>query len=368
MTDPTAPLCCNPRAGRRVVFVLPEYPGIGPSFGIGQSMQVLARGLAAAGASVRILALADSQTVLCTVEGAILGRGPSFRHLAVRALACREWMGRMLAELDPGIIECSNWGGLLAYRTVRCPVVVRLSTSGGWAGIRRPSALLASRQELLTVRRADLVVANSQAMAEQAVALYGVRPQAVIPHAYPAGIRAAGDRPEEVLFVGRPDPRKGFDLLLAAWAVVVGRRPGAILHAVGPGLSALARGVPGVIAYEWLSDEELGRLRARCRVQAVPSRYESFGMVVLEAWAAGMAVVASRVGGLPEVVGEAGILADPESAGGLAAAILAALDPESAARFADRGRERLRSVYGPEVVTRLTLAAYDRLPRRPRAD
>lgn len=72
--------------------------------------------------------------------------------------------------------------------------------------------------------------------------------------------------------------------------------------------------------------EDVPALLRGCRVFVMPSRTEGLGMAAVEALQAGVPVVASDVGGLPEVVGDAGILVPPGDAPALAAAIRRALD------------------------------------------
>ena len=92
-----------------------------------------------------------------------------------------------------------------------------------------------------------------------------------------------------------------------------------------------------------------------------PSVYEPFGLINLEAMACGTAVVASRVGGIPEVVvdGETGVLVPPGEPEALAAAVSALCgDPERAARFGAAGRRRVEAEFSWERIAERTLAVY----------
>ena len=99
---------------------------------------------------------------------------------------------------------------------------------------------------------------------------------------------------------------------------------------------------------------------ARADLLVLPSLFEPFGIVLLEAMAAGLPVIASRVGGIPEVVadGVTGLLVEPGNASELASAVLRfAESPSLRARMGSRGRERVRS-YSWEVLVPRILAVY----------
>jgi glycosyltransferase involved in cell wall biosynthesis len=104
-------------------------------------------------------------------------------------------------------------------------------------------------------------------------------------------------------------------------------------------------------------------LLAEADIVAIPSRWEGFGLVAVEAMAAGVPVVASAVGGLVDVVGDAGILVPPEDPQALGAA-LQRLHEDAAlrARLASRGRARAR-----RWDIRETACAYEALYRSLRA-
>ncbi len=153
--------------------------------------------------------------------------------------------------------------------------------------------------------------------------------------------------------VGRLSPEKGHLHLLRALPAIAAAFPGAGCVLAGDGrarpeLEAEARrlGLGGRVVF-------LGHRRDVSRVLAAldlfvqPSVYEGFGLSLLEAMAAGLPVVASRVGGIPEVVddGESGVLVPPGDAGALAASVIDLLrDPGRGRRLGEiaalRARER----------------------------
>lgn len=128
-----------------------------------------------------------------------------------------------------------------------------------------------------------------------------------------------------VLFVGRLDYEKGADVLLSAmktlgdkaYAIVVGA-------AVVTGYKSELERPDNVRYVGWLDRERIRPLYATAHTLVVPSRYEAFGLSAVEAMRAGLPVIASRVGGLPEVVVDhvTGRMVEPGEPDQLAAAIL----------------------------------------------
>ncbi len=153
----------------------------------------------------------------------------------------------------------------------------------------------------------------------------------------------AGEHEPAILFVGREWRRKGGDVLIEAFRRIRAERPEVKLTIVGT--DEAPRDVDGVEVLGPIADRDrLARLYAAARVFCVPSRYEPFGLVYVEAMAHGLPVVAADVGAVSEAVvdGETGALVPPGDAGALAAALLRILaDPEHAARLGAAGRERV---------------------------
>jgi glycosyltransferase involved in cell wall biosynthesis len=161
--------------------------------------------------------------------------------------------------------------------------------------------------------------------------------------------------------IGRLHDQKGWDVLCAAAEIVRATLPHVEFAIVGEGeqraaLEPAARSA-GVRLLGY-------RARASSLVHGfdvlvVPSRYEGFGLVAVEAMLSDVPVVASAVGGLPGVVGDAGVLVPPNDPGALAAAILTlAGDPEKRHALAARARERAAAAFGIERMARETLAVY----------
>jgi glycosyltransferase involved in cell wall biosynthesis len=166
-----------------------------------------------------------------------------------------------------------------------------------------------------------------------------------------------------VLAAGRLSPEKGFDVLLRAMPEALREWPEMRLIVCGDGpererLEAMVRQMRLTETVRLAGYvEALDRWYAAADVVAVPSRSEGQGLVALEAMARALPVVASRVGGLPEVVldGVTGRLVAPENALELAEALVAmARKPEERQRMAEAGRQRVRQHFTLD-------AAHDRI-------
>jgi glycosyltransferase involved in cell wall biosynthesis len=201
------------------------------------------------------------------------------------------------------------------------------------------------------VRRARVVIGVSRALAQAAERL-GARDARVVPNgvAIPddVGEEAA---PPEVLFAGRLSPEKGIEDLLAVAdglrLVVAGDGP--LRPQVPQALGMLPR------------DEFYGRLD-RAAVVVFPSRRDGFPVACAEAMAHGRAVVATAVGGLPDMVvdGETGLLVPPGDPAALRAAIDRLLaDPELRQRLGTAARLRIEELCGWDRVIDRTLEAYE---------
>jgi len=198
-----------------------------------------------------------------------------------------------------------------------------------------------------TVAAADAVVVPSAAARERLRELGAPLPDEVhvVPPVVPEAAFAAARAPRErfALVAARLAPEKGVEV-----AVEACRRAGLELLVAGDGplRDALAR--RGARLLGRVGAQELAALRARAGVVLVPSRSaETFGLAAAEAMAAGAPVVASRIGALPEVVGEEGALVPPGDPDALAAAALARLGDEEAGA---RGRERIRALASADAV------------------
>jgi glycosyltransferase involved in cell wall biosynthesis len=163
--------------------------------------------------------------------------------------------------------------------------------------------------------------------------------------------RAVAGAPRYVLALGTVEPRKNLPVLVRAFDKVAAGDPAlrlVVAGADGWGAAefeaawAAAQHADRVVRLGYVSDAERRDLLSGARVLAYPSRYEGFGLAPLEAMGAGVPVVASRAGALPEVLGDAAVLVDPDDVDGLAAALeQVSSDEELRADLVRRGRERV---------------------------
>ncbi len=164
-----------------------------------------------------------------------------------------------------------------------------------------------------------------------------------------------------VLFVGRLEKRKGLSYLMRAWGLVTREFPDAQLVVVGGGRGLQhyrsfvnARGVDNIVFTGMVSDEDLPRYYQSAQVFCAPSTgQESFGIVLLEAMAAGTPIVATSNPGYREVVthGREGLLVPPKDAESLAGALIHLLaDPGLRARLAEEGRRTSERYAWPRVA------------------
>lgn len=236
------------------------------------------------------------------------------------------------------------------------------------AEIRRDYPALASAH----ARRADRVIVSSRYAAAQVEQRLGVPPDriGVCPAGRPAGWTARGAAPENgyVLFFGTLEPRKNVGGLLDAYERLLagsGRVPDLVLAgratpAAAPWLDRIGRPpLAGRVRHAgYVAPADRRALYEGARVLVQPSFEEGFGLTVLEAMTAGVPVVAADRGSLPEVVGDAAPLVDPEDSAAMARAIERMIvDPAYADQCAARGVARARAFDWRETA-RLVVDVY----------
>ncbi len=179
-----------------------------------------------------------------------------------------------------------------------------------------------------------------------------------------------------VICVGTLEPRKNIGGLLDAWTHLIDggcRVPlllaGGAPSSAAPLLDRLTQPpLAGVVRHVgYLEEGDRRAFYERARLLVLPSFDEGFGIPAVEAMAAGVPVVVSRRGALPEVCGDAAVYVDPDDPRGMAAAIAELLaDPERLEDLRQRGVARARQFSWTSSAERLWKAYADAVDRRSR--
>jgi glycosyltransferase involved in cell wall biosynthesis len=238
-----------------------------------------------------------------------------------------------------------------AHRT-RIPAVVSPFAHPGQWGDDAASARAYREAELvLATTEADAAVYRGLGVPAERVRVVGLP----VP-----GVEGNGE-PEAglVLVLGARRPTKGIDLMLAAAGELWARRPEARFAFVGPG-DPLPSNDPRVLDVGEVSEAERAAWLRRAAVLCLPSESESFGLVVAEAWSAGVPVVASDIPVLRELVAAAGggLLAAREPAAMAGALDRLLADPAAARRMGAAGREHWARHLQPRAVADAYVALY----------
>lgn len=290
------------------------------------------------------------------------------------------FLHRALHDFQPDIINVQYDGTpllftLLAASDLPAPVIATLQGYAQQCYHRNGAYSRLLFRALL--RGCDYVIGNSDSMLRDARRIVPsiTRRSCVIPNGVDLReFRSRRPHPHPrpyILALGRMDPLKGFDLLLLAFAELLRHRQDTDLLLAGegwlkPGLQELSRklGLERHVRFLGEADrKKVVQLLNGCRFLVVPSTVEPFGIVNLEGMAAGKAVVAFSVGGIPEVVqtGRTGILVPCPDITRLTQAMLRLLeDPERAKRYGTHGRLRSERFDWP-IVARRYLTLFSRL-------
>jgi glycogen(starch) synthase len=391
-----------------------EYPPLVHG-GLGRHVESLTAAQRASGLDVGVLTCRDDVTGASTAlppahehaeprpgHGGLdvvrVGLGRAWREVVADAAA---WQDAVVEAAQGGfdraplLLHAHDWmvadAAARLSRTLGVPWVLTVHATEhgrrqGRLDERVHRAVHAAEQRAVTA--ADRVIVCSRAMRAEVTDVLGADPSSVV--VVPGAVDATAWQPDAealaharrrwrpddsplVVAAGRLEWEKGFTTLLRALPAVQERHPS--LHTVvagagsyRPTLEALAADLglaggprqPPVQLPGRLDRPQLAALLAAADVVVVPSRYEPFGLVALEAMAAGTCVVVTATGGLAEQVEDDvnGRVVDPGDVDGLAAALAELLaDPERRDRLAQAGREAARQRPWSGVAER-TLAVY----------
>jgi glycogen synthase len=372
-------------SGRRLVLVSSGYrPNV--TGGIARFISDVAPELAALGHDVRVMTATDGPSTVDLEDGVWVHRlQPSAANSRLPeapeavdafASAVADELQRITPWWKSDVAYGSLWDvellGLLRDGSV--PVVPMLATPvaevaahEGWDEPNAPAHAMATQLMQLErelIEGAQIVHAISDAIVSTYDGLY---PDALDPDRIIVahigrsddGIEADPTPPSDppiVLFVGRLEARKGIDVLLEAAPSILNSHASArIVIAGADRMSSLdgashaerwRRDHPGedrVVFVGEVDDVALDELMAEASMVLMPSRYESFGLVVVEAMMHGRPAIASAVGGIPELIedGLSGLLVPVGDSSALADAVIRLLaDPLEATAIGRRGRRR----------------------------
>lgn len=393
----------------KVLLVSWEYPPVVIG-GLGRHVHHLATELATAGHDVVVLSrqptatdphshptsdrLAEGVRVIAAAEdpheftfGAdMMAWALAMGHAMVRA-------GLGLSDWRPDIVHAHDW--LVAHPAVALaesfdvPLVSTIHATeagrhSGW--VTGPVSRQVHALESWLVRESDSLITCSASMRDEISTLFGpdlgdisVIRNGIDTHGWPFAARPRRRGPAELLYFGRLEYEKGVHDAIAALPRIRRSHPGTTLTIAGEGtqldfLNEQARKHRVLKATNFVGMVDHSQLLAllhRADVAVLPSRYEPFGIVALEAAAAGAPLVTSNAGGLGEAVidGVTGLSHRPGDVAALAAAVRVALDsPTAAAQRAEAARERLTSEFAWQTVAAETAQVYvaaKRAERRP---
>ena len=395
----------------RVLIVSWEFPPLVVG-GLGRHVGQLARQLAAAGHDVRVLtrgnrpepeeqvldglsvwrAAADELAIDFGSES-VLAWTLAFEHSLTRAGL------RLVADWQPEVIHAHDWLVAQTAHTLRqvtgSPVVVTVHATEygrqqGWLSEPVPRAIHSAERWLC--RDAAAVIACSRFMAAEVAELFQLPVAAIrvigngvdpVPLTDP-GVELETSAGEPVRYTGRPllvfagrlVHEKGLQELIKALPLLRDELPGLRLVVAGTGQQladqqdrAARYGVADLISWAgFLDATDTARLLAAADLVVVPSLYEPFGLVALEAQLAGTPVAVSDTGGLAELVepGRTGLRFAPESPAAIADAVRQLVaEPDAARRWAAAARRRARQEFGWAAVAGRTAEVYAAVQRPP---
>jgi hypothetical protein len=238
------------------------------------------------------------------------------------------------------------------------------------------------------LKRAAQIVSNSSAFLKMTSKMFGeeiLKKSVVLGNGVDLSIIDYSENntnsfPTFILGIGRFIPKKGFDILIKAFALVKNRFPDLKLFLVGDGpersrLEAICGDLglkESVLFCGLMENKDVPKILMSCEFFVLPSRKEPFGIVILEAMATKKAVIAMDVGGVPEIVQDRknGLLVKNHTPEALADSIVYLLkNPEFASKLGENGRKLVESGYTWEIIADRYLKVYQSvLKRRYNAD
>ncbi len=296
----------------------------------------------------------------------------------------------LMDRIDADVVHTHTWyahlAGFLARKLYNVPYVATshsLEPLRPWKFDQLAEGYNVSTWiEKIGLENADRVVAVSKMMKKDILENFSVDPGRITVIHNGIDLETWNPRPlsdelrrrygiaeDYVLFVGRPTAQKGMEYLIDAAddipVQVVLEAMGADTKDYENRMMEKVKGKKNIVwIHENLGDVKNVELYTSARVFICPSVYEPFGIINLEAMACETPVVATAVGGIPEVVvpEETGILVDPADSGQISAAVNRLLEnPELAAAMGKKGRRRVEEKFSWDSIAAQTRDMYRRL-------
>lgn len=396
----------------KVLMVSWEYPPVVIG-GLGRHVYNLATALAAAGHEVVVLSRRPGGTDPSThpstdeiaegVRVVAAAQDPHEFDFGTEMMAWTLAMGHSMIRVGlgikgsrnkpwrPDVVHAHDWLvahpaiALAEYFDVPLVSTIHATEAGRHSGwVSGPISRQVHAVESWLVHESDSLITCSASMSDEITELFGpglteirVIRNGIDAALWPFARRQPRSGPAQLMYLGRLEYEKGVHDAIAALPRIRRTHPGTTLTIAGTGtqqqwLVEQARKHKVLKATTFvghLDHEELVRLLHTADAAVLPSHYEPFGIVALEAAATGIPLVTSNVGGLGEAVinKQTGMSFAPRDVAGVAAAVRAVLDdPDAAQRMAIAARERLTSDFDWHTVADETAQVYLTAKRRER--
>ena len=216
-----------------------------------------------------------------------------------------------------------------------------------------------------TLEHADSVIALGNTWATDLQRIAPLARIEVVPNAIRPNqpVQHANSDPVHVVYLGELGERKGAFVLLEAWKRLITRpdTAPAILTLAGDGEVDRAKSLLSSLGIEasvdvrgWVSETGVAALLAGAQVLVLPSLHEGQPMAILEAMSRGLCIVASNVGGIPEMLGESGgILIDPRDVDALVSALFGVLnDDDVRSQYGAAAQQRAQNEFNIDTAVR----------------
>ncbi|GAX37968.1 glycosyltransferase [Nodularia sp. NIES-3585] len=390
-----------------ILIISQEFPP--NSFGgIGAYNQTLARELIQMGHEVTVISrgLRDCTHVIglfTHIEVASVGNYddlPNYPILSknlnwarkVAEIAKEVHRTRPISVIESALWDFEGLGILMLRPEFKVPLIVRLVTPllvsikmNGWQ-INDDFQLCAELEKEL-ISCADIVIGISNSIKDTVVSTYNlipdnrwlVQPLGVQPWPTYTNVTNYGELPKDlkrgstqILFIGRLESRKGIDIFLQALTLIMPNNPDIFVWIAGNDIEGWTEKASKLFNRDVLSrvqflgkvDEERRELLyANCDFLVFPSRYESFGLVPLEAMVYCKPVIGARSASIPEVIidGECGLLFEPNNYQNLAEKILLLVNDQTLKNHLSQGAKKRVEVLSARNMAKASVNIYQSL-------